>query len=185
VLLLNLRVRIVVSYNNDFDVKIKYLFFTYSIKSKQEGKTKKAKKQKETQPKKVDLKSFLDTFKRFIEPVKKLTHSFMLRLRVDMLMIKLTVCSDDAAKTAILYGGACAVIYPAAAYIEGNFKVKKDDVSVLPDFNGKDSSIEFLVIISIKLIRILAESFGGAAGFIIDMVKENRTKKPAKGGAVK
>ena len=57
-------------------------------------------------------------------------------LKVDRLRLEVTVAGDDAASTALAYGGACAVIYTAVGLLATAVPIRSQYVTVTPDFTG-------------------------------------------------
>lgn len=154
---------VTVIYQESFCAKIRFLFLTYTFppeKSKEkasqkEKATKKPKEKKENTDSKKDqskwknffkergLGGMLDLMEKFMQqvtaPIKKLLTHF----HIKKLICEVSVSTEDAAETAILYGQACAVIYPAVAMLTEAAKLYQFTVSVAPNFDEKKSSVNF------------------------------------------
>jgi hypothetical protein len=164
-----IRVKVCVSYSNDFDFAVKYLFFTYRIKQPKKGQAKQEKKP----PQKFtfeQLQQFLNLFERFKNDAKKLIIKFQKKIRIDLFKIDLTIGSDDAAATAITYGEACAIIFPAVSFLENLVKIKKSEITVKPDFNGNNNII-FGGCASMHLGSILAIGIASAFKVFVSLIK--------------
>ncbi|MCI2161699.1 MAG: DUF2953 domain-containing protein [Oscillospiraceae bacterium] len=162
-------------YQESFCAKIRFLFLTYTFppqKSKEkvsqkEKKPEKQKKKKEDIDSQKDqskwknlfkergLGGMLDLMKKFMEqvtaPIKKLLTHF----HIKKLVCEVSVSTEDAAETAILYGQACAVIYPAVAMLTEAAKLYQFTVLVAPDFDKKKSSVNFELKFHVLTIWLL------------------------------
>jgi hypothetical protein len=191
--LLFFRVKLCVSYNSEndsdeeFQFQIRYLFITLRMNGQKTGKPKKAKKvsEKPEKSKKMDIAKLLKMLSRYSELLKNAASSTLKHMRIDRLFIKLIINEEDAAKTAILYGEACAVIYPAVSFLGGSIGVKKYEIILKPLFNGGNALAECACVISMRLGSILAVGIKQAVAFIIITVKHNNSNKLAKDGAAK
>lgn len=91
------------------------------------------------------IKAFLISFKRFIR-----------RIVFKDLVFDLTVGSDDAAKTALLYGSMCTLVYSISALLSSavNFNPKK--ISVNSDFTAEQMTLGLKCTIKVKLCFVIA-----------------------------
>ena len=117
-LLLLLRVGVQLRYDGSFSVKLKVLFLSFTLFPKKEKlrikgqlpsekKAKKEKKKKKAVSKKPDFSEMFSFYRQlFTEVILPALGRFLkhLHLRVDQLQIE--IASEDAAKTALLYGSA-------------------------------------------------------------------------------
>jgi hypothetical protein len=186
VILMLFRVRLFFSFYGEFGFKFKYLFFTLRIKEREAGKAKKApEKKEEEQPQKADIIGLLKTLKRYSALLKSTADSALKRMRIDRLYIKLIIKEDNAAKTAILYGEACAVVYPVVSFLGNAIGVKQYEIDIKPVFGEGVAAAEFECVISMRVGSILVVAVSQIATFISTVFKENRLKKSAKDGGVK
>ncbi len=163
------RVKLIVGYSGKFDYKIKYLFITYSIKAKKTGQAK----QKQKPAQKISLSqihTFLELFERFKDDAKKIFVKIKNKIRIDLLKIELSIGGDDPAQTAMTYGGACAVVFPAVSALEVFINIKRKKVFIDPAFNG-ESNIVFDCLISIRLGSAIAAGIVSAVSIIISLIK--------------
>ena len=120
----------------------------------------KAKKKREkkalaaTQPS-PNLKENLDMILALLKKLYVLTHGKM-KIRVKHLMI--SVATDDAAKTAILYGSVVASVAAIIEFIDRKFtrvRRRSGEMQVYADYLSEKSKAEIDIICSIRLYRAL------------------------------
>lgn len=182
ILLLFLKVKIVVLYENDFSFKLKYCFITYRIKNKEQGKNKKEKKRVVN---KENIKIFLRNFEKIFELAKKLFKDISDKLCIELLEINLTICENDAAETAILYGVASSIIYPVITFLANFIKIKRKQIQIKPIFFDGSSNVQFKCIVSMRLGSIIWITIKRVLGFIISFIKDRQIKNKLEGSAVK
>ena len=169
------RVKLFVTYDCGFIFKLKYIFFSFRIKSSEEGKTKKHKAEKKVNVVN-DIRSFIKNFNKFFEVSKQTIDGLLKRLRIDRLKIKLIICEEDAAKTAIRYGEACIVIYTAVAFISSKVDLKKHEIEIKPLFFEGSSEVFFDCLVSIRLGSLMWVALRQTAILIYTLVKINKLK---------
>lgn len=183
VLLLSIRVQIKTEFIEGFVLKIKWLFLSFTVyplkkpielKEKQpkpaEEKPKEEPKPEENINKKKD-----NPFKRFydnqgFDGVMQLINdgadalggfgkSLKKHFVIDDLYLWAVISKNhDAAATAIEYGEICQKLYPIFGFICSDFKVKRYDISVEPDFIGSFSSAQFVFNFSFRPIFLINAS---------------------------
>lgn len=168
--LLLMRVKVCIAYSGEFDIAVKYLFFTLRMKKKEKGQTKQEKKvtHKFTYE---QFRQFLDLFKRFWGDAKAALLKIKKKARIDYIIIDLTVAGDDAAKTAITYGEVCAAIFPVISALEMLVKVKKRQITINADFNGTAAKLNFDCRASMRLGGLLATGIASAVKILISLIK--------------
>jgi hypothetical protein len=168
-LILVLRVRLVINFDNDLCVYLRFLFFKYRIypekpkkanpKRKKSKKSKKSKAEasaKSDEPKKEDSvvtklwairKTLLTTIERFLG-----------KLHFKFVKLNAVVGCENAASTALLYG---AVSQGVAYLIEildniSNVDIsKRSEISVKSDFVSQKSSLDGKIILYISIAHLL------------------------------
>ncbi|MGN0518895.1 MAG: DUF2953 domain-containing protein [Acutalibacteraceae bacterium] len=186
VILLLCNVKILIKYDGELSVKIKY-FITYDATKSEDQKPKKKKSKKKStsdKPKKEPKKSSWQQIKEekglsgLINILKSLANTtlnaskkLLNRLIVKDLRISVVIASDNAADTAINYGRACAAIYPVSAALISRLNTKKYDVSVRPDFDAKQTKIDCFAYLKIRLIFVTAFALRMLFGYIRTMAK--------------
>lgn len=77
------------------------------------------------------------------------------KITVKKLFLDITVSSDDAAGTAIAYGGVCAAVYPVVAIVKENTKVGISEVNISTDFDKLSPVIKAQIAVKTRLIYAL------------------------------
>ena len=186
-LLMFFRVKCIVNYDSEVSMQISYLFFTLRMKERGEGKTKKAQKKKreEIEPAEIDYLSIFRTLRKYYDLLKGLASSALKRMRIDRLLIHLAIQGEDAAQTAILYGEACAAVYPLASFLGGTVGVRRCEIELKPLFHGGSASAKIQCTASIRLGGAIAAAVSQLIRFAAKQVQNNKSQKLAKDGAVK
>ena len=155
ILILCLPIRFSVEYGeNGFSVLTKIAFFKLPEKfqldssKKTDEKPKKKTKEAKTPGKLSDLNSIV---KPVFEALGKLVRSFCVR----KLILHVKIATADAFSTAMLYGGVAAIIGFLFPFVDKNIKIKKKQINVLADFEGRETSVYLKADISILIIQCL------------------------------
>lgn len=184
------RLKFYAYYDDKFDYKIKFLFFSFRIKQKKEGKAKKEEKNVQVQkkPEKFTLdkfRIFYNLFSRFWRELKKYIIKFKNKIRIDYIKVILDIGGSDPAQTAIEYGEACAVVFPAVSALGNLVKIKRREVRISPKFNG-ESDIEFAACISARVGSLLATGICAGVEILFSLIKNPiNIEKTRQGGTVK
>lgn len=193
-------VKVIFVYENELELKVKFLFFTiYPAKPKKKKKPKKQKKQKQkkkakkttetksstvvaeksdTKPdEQVSAAPVSDNKKPDNKPKKK--EKSKLNINLDMIMdfvrsaspplkrlfkkirwydvyVDWVVGSDDAAKTALMYGGICSVLYPFFKWLDTYFTAHIKEINIEADFSKEKSDIFAYFVLKLRLSTALA-----------------------------
>ena len=137
-----------VDYSEKLDVSFKIL-----------GKKTFPAKQRKKAPIKIGFKEILCIL---FEEKNKVwgTIKYIIRKTViKKLNLNVTVAGEDAAQTAITYGSVCSLLYPAVAFLKGITTVKKDNISLLCDFEKASPEINFFLDGKISYIYLLVAAF--------------------------
>lgn len=206
--LLFCNIKFIVTFENEMSMSIKYLFFKFNMKKsskeeenvnnktdKKEETNKETNSQKEKNRKNKDksnskdkikkiisekgLSGFLKIVKNLLNILKNLSIYLLKRIYVVKFYLEVKVAQEDSAQTAIKYGQACAVLYPAMNFIFNNLNVKNRNVKIYPDFNSEKPSVHFSMIFKIRLIYILKASLVAFFKFIKNFIslKNLKTRK--------
>ena len=115
-------------------------------KDNKEGYFKKIFKEKGVIEGSVEILSIIkNIISKIFELISKAT--------ITKLSLNITVAGENPAVTAVTYGGVCAVVYPAIGLINGISNVEKQNVIINTDYETKESNIEFLVEIKLKVYK--------------------------------
>lgn len=122
---------------------------------------------------------FLKIVKDFLVIVKNLSIYLLKRIYVVKFYLEVKISEEDSAQTAIKYGQACSVLYPAMNFIFNNLRVQNPYVKIYPDFNSEKTSVYFSMIFKIRLIYILKAGLVAFFKFIMSFIslKNLKTRK--------
>ena len=88
------------------------------------------------------------------------------KLRVEVLVLHVTLGGSDPAKAAILYGRAWALIGMLNPKLEQLFVIKKRDICPILDYNREQMSVDAHLILTITIGRALALGLKAGLGFL-------------------
>ena len=124
-----------------------------------EKKPKKEKPKKEKPPKDtIGEGPQGGSWKKFLPLVRLGLHflgDFRRKLRVNRLVLRLTLAGDDPCDLAVNYGRAWAAVGNLLAAMQRAFVIQKRDVEVQCDFLGEETKVVFAMDLTITLGRIL------------------------------
>lgn len=182
VLLIPISLSLKAGNGGDFDFSVRVLgikVFSGNDKKKKEKKKipEKAKKPK----KKFDLKTVAGQLENIIESIKSISGGLVYLIkhfRIDKFHFKAVCASDDAAKTALDYGAACAIAYPIFGYIEQSKNVNKRNIKteLQCDFAAEKSVFSVDAKASARVFHIvcaLIKSMDGVSG-IAEVIKNGK-----------
>lgn len=99
------------------------------------------------------LSEFFAVIKNYIENIKQIIKSISVRyFRFNM------VCAEeDSAKAALLYGTACAVVYPLAAYFSAYMKHpdKQLQLNILCNYELKSPTTNYELVLRFRIFWVL------------------------------
>lgn len=76
-------------------------------------------------------------------------------LIIRQLEIHAVIATEDAAVTAMAYGSAAAAVNLLLPVLEGNFRIRKEDISVDCDFGRNASAVDFTIELSAIVLPML------------------------------
>ena len=185
VCLLQIRLHLILVYDGEIRVRFRYAFVTIRMKLRGAGKAKKVSVETKKEEKKISVRQMLRLFDRFSRYIRDATRATIKRLRIDRLRIRLIICEEDAASTAIAFGAACAGIYGGVAAIGNLVPIRERDITIRPLYNGEKSEAAFECSLSMRLGGMLAVGLTQAAVFLRDIIRQNLSHRAVKDGAVK
>ena len=128
-------------------------------REKKDGEKKpKKEKPKKEKPQKAAENPQGGSWKKFLPLVQLGLHflgDFRRKLRVNRLVLRLTLAGDDPCDLAVNYGRAWAAVGNLLAALERAFVIQKRDVEVQCDFLGEETKVVFAMDLTITLGRIL------------------------------
>jgi hypothetical protein len=96
---------------------------------------------------------------------------------IEKFMLRVSICGEDAADTAIQYGKVCSVAYPALSFLLTHARRYRQDIEITPDFAGNGAPITFDGEFILYPILILAHLLGAVFRFLISQVRYYTTRK--------
>ncbi len=191
VLLMFLKIRLCLVYEDDFSVKLKILLFNinlfprsikkpnpkkYSIKALQKKQIKlgkkKAKKSTSSseestkKDKSTKIKEILEIIKIILENVMS---PFGRYLKVEILKMHITVGTDNPAQTALIYGGICQITSYIVELLSNitNVNVKNNNtIIVKPDFLEGTNNAKINITLGLRVWHGLSLAFKFFMGYI-------------------
>ena len=161
-------------HENALALRLKIGFFTMQVlpakpkKKKAEAKKKKpaakkqdakpAKPKKQVQMPKLTLQDILALADLACDTLGNLRR----KLRVEVLVLHVTLGGSDPAKAAILYGRAWALIGMLNPKLDRLFVIKKRDIQPVLDYNEKEMKVDAHLALTITIGRAI--SLAGRAG---------------------
>ena len=128
-------------------------------REKKPGENKpKEEKPKKEKPQKAAENPQGGSWKKFLPLVQLGLHflgDFRRKLRVNRLVLRLTLAGDDPCDLAVNYGRAWAAVGNLLAALERAFVIQKRDVEVQCDFLGEETKVVFAMDLTITLGRVL------------------------------
>lgn len=183
--LLQIRLHFIIVYDGEIRVRFRYAFVTVRMKLRGEGKAKKVTVETKKEEKRVSIREALRLFDRFSRYIQDAARATFKRLRIDRLRIRLIICEEDAASTAILFGAACAGIYGGVAAIGCVVPIREKEIAIRPLYNGEESEAAFECSLSMRLGGMLTVGLTQAAAFLRDIIRQNLSHRAVKDGAAK
>ena len=151
-------------HENALALRLKIGFFTMQVlpakpkKKKAETKKKKPAAKKQFQMPKLTLQDILALADLACDTLGNLRR----KLRVEVLVLHVTLGGSDPAKAAILYGRAWALIGMLNPKLEQLFVIKKRDIQPVLDYNEKEMKVDAHLALTITIGR--AVSLAARAG---------------------
>ncbi len=143
--------------------------------SDENKKGKKPKKENKPLPN-IDLDMIMDYVRSASPPLKRLFK----KIRWYDVYVDWVVASDDAAKTAISYGGVCSVLYPFFEWLTTYFTAHVKEVHVEADFSKEESDIFVYFVLKLRLSTAITCVIWLAARVLKTYMKYNQQPTPAK-----
>lgn len=192
-LLLSLPVFVTAEWNEKLTVKIKYLFFRFTVvpapEKKKKPKQEKEPEQKPAKPKKKQRKKHTpdEIIDGFIDAVHRYgpgTKMILRNIRVHKLEGFWKIAGEDAAACAVRYGRVCALLNTAFGFIRNLVKIEKTKLKVYPDFLAEEEEIRVYTEIEANPIVILIGGVRIAFAFLKNMIKKQKKETSKKGAYI-
>lgn len=151
-------------------------------KAKEKKKTKKSSKEKKPKTEKANEKSFSDTVELAVNLIKSIVPnsvSMLKHLRIEQLVLYMTVAEEDADQTAISYGRISGGIYNFLGVLDSALKLKIKTVDIIPDFVTGEAVYDISFKVKLRFCHIIFAGFGILFKFLANTIK-NTKSKPSK-----
>ncbi len=207
VILLSVKLKITVHYEDDVALSVGWLFLNFNIlpkKEKAEKKPKKEKKKKEEKPKEESeiipepkKKKKDNMFVRFynnrgvsgvvqlLKDAAKAVGGMFKRIGraflFEELYISMNVGAGDSAETAIKYGKVCSAAFPAMGLIVSNMRIQKYNLEIVPDFIYGKTEARLHTKVSVRPIAfinaVIVLAFEMLFKVVIKLLKHSKAPK--------
>ncbi len=167
-------VHLYATFENEFSAKVRYLFITYKVYPQpEETKPEQAQEVKEKKEKQAEndaksrirgiieqkgLSGFLEILKEFASIATGAAKKLFVHFIIDYISTDVSVADEDAAQTAILFGGICAAVYTPMGMLVNNLKCKEYHINIVPNFQAKECKIRFHFRAHISLLFLISSS---------------------------
>ncbi len=169
ILILRMNVHIIFDYHDKPTVTLKVLFFRFNAidlfhkylnrGSADSGQAKIEKKKTTSANKKksLDLIGFADFLVHISKVISLAVKDHFSKATVNLKELNVKVCSDDAAKTALLCGTVIQVANGLCALLMhfSTFRCNNRNLSISPDFSSEKSSVSLHLVLTSKLFDII------------------------------
>lgn len=154
-LLLMIPVSFRFKFDGEPELILQYLFIKIRLvppkeKPKKQEKSKQESKQSEEKSEKKDNRfkklyqkrgfdGLLEIIGEVVSIIKDTSSVILRHIVIKKLKIDLLIVGDDVADSAMKYGYACSLIYPAVSFIDSNMKLRKREIDIEAGFNEKET----------------------------------------------
>ncbi len=163
--------RLELGFQQEFSLKLRYLFFAFRLLPGKEKEPEKEKQEeeepKEETEKKFDLKKslkrhgfsgFLKTLFELIQVAAHSTKGVLSHLKIKVFDLYLCLAgAEDAAEAAIRYGQLSGAVYSACGLLFGLTGCRKKAVTVDLDYKAEEDQVDFSARLSILPLFLLKE----------------------------
>ncbi len=172
--LLFLDVHLIFSYNEKATVTLKILFFRFDgielfkkfsdqKESTSDEKQNKKELQKENQKsaRKGDFLGFCEFLVRIGRIIGLAVKEHFSKMKINLKELRVSIGTEDAAKTALATGGAIAAANGLCALLQrfSNFRCDNRKLSISPDFTSDQSSFRIHLILTSKIVHLIGIIF--------------------------
>ena len=165
VLILFMPVNFCINYDKKWDIEIKILGLKFKIpsfksKNKKNKNTGSASKNIFQSLKSRGWMYSIKYIHSVILLIGKTVKIFLRKIKIKYLGLKISVSGEDAFETAIKYGQASGIIYPAMNCLKESLNIKEFNLSVEPDFKSFQSTFFFKIHFKSNIFNLLVVTMG-------------------------
>ena len=179
-IILFLPIHVIIFYKESLIVKIRILFFNFTLFSANkthDSKSKKKIKIDKTLDNKNNLsitdfinKKGFSGFIEFVSDITKLGVTVILniikRISIKELKLEISIGDENSASTAIKFGQTCAIVYPLLSLITSNNSPKIYNVNIYPDYSQKECMVNFKLHIYTKIFYFIHSAWMFIKGYL-------------------
>lgn len=144
-------------FETELHVRVRYLFFRYTALPRpaekepepaaEKNKEKTEKNETKSKIREIieqkGLSGFVGILKELASVAAGTAKKLFSHMVIDLLYADVTVSDEDAAQTALLYGGVCAAVCGSAGALLSCMKCRCYHINVAPDFQAKQPVVKF------------------------------------------
>lgn len=181
VLFISIPIYVNIELEEEVKITLRYLFLKLNLLKKKERKIeKKLPKEEKSVANSIRDKIKVNGISEFIDMIKEISKLFLgifkklfSHIIIDRIYLNLVISSNDAADTAMKYGYACSVIFPAMNIITNTSKCKSKTLKIVPNFSNNEDKVNFITKFHIRPVFVL----GTAVYAFFSYIKLNLEKK--------
>lgn len=190
IVLLSFSLTIYVSIQEEVSIAIGAFGYRRKLNLDEEEKPKKKKakkkvakevKKKTQKPtKKAHKFSFQETVEFVLTLMKSIfkpTAKLLKHLRITKLSLNMTVCGEEAAQTAILFGQVNTAIYNLLAHLDNLITLQIKEVNIVPDFVSDEAKYDITFKVKLRFWHIIVALVCMLAKFLANTIKNNLKKE--------
>ena len=206
-----LNVSLILQYDDGIIFKVRVLFITIRLSSKEDSKdtrpwyeklilyvkklfnlfNKKSQGSKKDGEKgsgeknKTSASNVIDTVKTICVIVKALLANFSRYLKIKIAKIHIKLATGDAARTAIAYGAltqSINVLFPLLEDINNFYLPKNRDIDISPDFLSEKSEVDIRLVFTLRVWQIVVTAASTLIKLIIHYIKSLERKETKNHG---
>ncbi len=149
-LILFIPINIDIFYRDTFFISVKVLFFKYVIPLK-----KFESKKKDNTTKKIKSDSFSTKLLDLFDALKIVKAIIWRSFSIKLFKANIIVSADDPCDTALLFGTINALCYAIHDFFLNFTTIKKSDINITADYNGKKTEVVFKIIIKTFIFKLI------------------------------
>ena len=169
-------IKICVLADEQFSLKIEFLFWKQRLLPQQQSE-KSQNETAENKSKKLIGKGGVFSNIGELFNLLKILFSKVLwivkKIKIHKLKSVVTIATEDAAKTGVEYGAACSLIYPALGFLGSMTDISAAEVEVKADFDSNEMQLFLNCEISLKLLFALIAAVSALWQYIKIRYKNN------------
>ena len=116
--------------------------------------------------KKRGVKDFLGFLRDILLILAKTSKEILKRIKLRECTLRMTAAGGDAAETAVNYGKACSIVYPAVALLFEYIPCRKRNIEIKADFMNEKSELFFEARLKLRLGFLLKEGIKMLIGLV-------------------